>query len=55
MAEEQAEPGELTDRFRAFAETVDPPASRTMPVGVIAAGVAVVVVLVAVVWFLAAN
>lgn len=55
MAEEHAEPGEVTDRFRAFAEKVDPPASRTMPMGMIAAGVAVVVVLAAVVWILIAN
>ena len=45
MADEQAEPtGELTERFRAFAETVDPAPSRTMPLGLIAAGAVVLLV-----------
>jgi hypothetical protein len=59
MADEQAatgaEPGELTERFRAFAETVDPAPSKSMPLGLIAAAAVVVVVLVAVVWLLVAN
>ena len=52
---ESAEPGELTNRFRAFAETTDPEPSKALPVGLIAAGAVVLVVLVAVVWFLVAN
>jgi hypothetical protein len=55
MAEEHAEPGELTERFRAFAERVDPPAGKALPMGLIVAGIAIAVVLVAVVWFLIAS
>ena len=55
MADEQREPGELTDRFRAFAETVDPQPSRALPVGMLVAGAIVVVALIAVVWILLAT
>lgn len=55
MADEHNEPGEVTDRFRAFAETVDPEPSKALPVGLIAAAAAVVVALAVVVWILVAN
>jgi hypothetical protein len=55
MADEQAETGELTQRFRAFAEEVDPKPSRALPVGLIAAAGAVLMVLIVVVWVLLAS
>ena len=55
MADDQIEPGDITDRFRAFAEKVDPQPSKALPVGFIAAAGAVLVVLVVVVWLLLAN
>ncbi len=55
MADEHVEPGELTSRFQAFANTVDPAPSKAFPVGLIAAVAAVVVVLGAVVWLLIAT
>ena len=55
MADEQAEPGELTERFRAFAETVDPQPSKALPLGLIAAVAVFMVLLIAVVWVLVAN
>ena len=54
-ATEHVEPGELTRRFRAFAETTDPEPSKALPVGLIAAAVVAFVVLVAVVWILVAS
>jgi hypothetical protein len=48
MTDEQVEPGELTDRFRAFSETVDPAPSRALPVALIAAAAVAVVVLIAI-------
>lgn len=55
MADEQTEPGELTERFRAFAEKVDPEPSKALPTGMIIAGAAALAVLIAVVWILIAN
>jgi hypothetical protein len=55
MADEQTEPGELTERFRAFAEKVDPEPSKALPAGLIAAASAVLVVLIVVIWVLVAN
>jgi hypothetical protein len=55
MADEQAEPGELTDRFRAFAETVDPEPSRAFPAGLIATAAVFVVAVIVVVWVLLTN
>jgi hypothetical protein len=52
MADEQAEPGEVTERFRAFAETVDPEPSKALPAGLIAIAGAFVLVLIVVVWVL---
>jgi hypothetical protein len=46
MSEPQEIQGEETARFQAFAQTVDPAPSRTLPVALIAIGAAVVVVLV---------
>jgi hypothetical protein len=55
MADEHAEPtGELTERFRAFAETTDPEPSRALPLGLIAAGAVVLLLVVVVVWILLA-
>jgi hypothetical protein len=55
MADEQGEPGELTSRFQAFANTVDPQPSKAFPAGMVAAIAVLVVVVVAVVWLLIAN
>jgi hypothetical protein len=52
MSDEQIEPGELTERFRAFSEQVDPQPSKAMPVTLMVAGVVVVVAFVALVWLL---
>jgi hypothetical protein len=55
MADEHAEPtGEWTERFRAFAETTDPAPSRALPLGVIAAGTVVLLLVIVVVWTLLA-
>jgi hypothetical protein len=54
MADEQAEAGELTERFRAFAEAVDPKPSNALPMGLIVAAGAVVVAVIVVVWVLVA-
>ena len=56
MADEQAEtPGEMTERFRAFAEAVDPAPSRTLPMGMMAAGAVILLLLIVVVWVLLAS
>ncbi len=55
MADEHAEPGEVTDRFRAFAEKVDPAPSKALPIGMIAAIAVAVVAVIAVVWILASS
>lgn len=55
MADEQAEPGELTERFRAFAESVDPKPSRALPAGLITTAAVFIVALIVVVWVLVAN
>lgn len=47
--DEQVEPGEMTERFRAFSETVDPAPSKALPVALIAAGALAIVVLIAIV------
>jgi hypothetical protein len=52
MAEDHIEQGELTERFRAFAETVDPAPSRSLPLTLIVGGVVLVLALVAAVVFL---
>ena len=54
MSDEQIEPGELTERFRAFAQSADPAPSRALPVAFIAAGVVAVLALAAAVWLLLA-
>jgi hypothetical protein len=46
MSDEQTETGDLTERFRAFAQEVDPQPSRTLPVAMmigIGAGVVIIV------------
>ena len=55
MADEQTEPGELTERFRAFSETVDPVPSKALPTSMIIAGAAIMAALIVVVWVLVAN
>jgi hypothetical protein len=51
MSDEQTETGDLTERFRAFAQEVDPQPSRTLPVamviGVVAAALIVLATVVA--------
>jgi hypothetical protein len=42
MADDQSETGEITERFRAFAEQSDPPPSKRLPIAL--AGVAIVLV-----------
>jgi hypothetical protein len=54
MADEQAEAGEVTERFRAFAETVDPKPSKALGMGLVVAVGAVLVALIVVVWVLVA-
>ncbi len=56
MSDEQIEPGELTERFRAFAKSVDPAPSRALPLALIVTGVvALLAIIVAIVVVLAAN
>lgn len=47
MSDQQNEPGELTDRFQAFAQSADPDPSRALPYALIAVGAALLVVLIA--------
>ena len=51
MSDEQTETGDLTERFRAFAQEVDPQPSRTLPmamaIGVAAAALIVIATVVA--------
>jgi hypothetical protein len=47
MSDEQTETGDLTERFRAFAQEVDPQPSRTLPVAMMIGVAAVVVIIVA--------
>ncbi len=47
MSDDQMDPGEITDRFRAFAETSDPAPSKGLPIALIV-GAVVLVALVAV-------
>jgi hypothetical protein len=55
MSEEQQEPGELTERFRAFSQSVDPQPSKALPLALIATVGAVALVLIVVVWLLLAS
>jgi hypothetical protein len=55
MSEEQIEPGEMTERFRKFSESVDPEPSRTLPAALLVVGAVVVVGLIVVVWLLFAR
>ncbi len=50
MSDEQIEHGELTERFRAFQQSVDPEPTRAMPVALIVGG-ALAVVLIGVILF----
>jgi hypothetical protein len=43
MSDEQAQPGELTERFVAFSQSVDPAPSKALPYALIAIGAAIVV------------
>ena len=47
MSDQQKEPGDLTDRFQAFAKSADPAPSRALPFALIAVGAALIVVLIA--------
>jgi hypothetical protein len=49
---DELEQGELTGRFQAFQQSVDPAPSRALPAGLIAFGVLVVLGLIAAVWIL---
>jgi hypothetical protein len=42
MADDQKETGEITERFRAFAESSDPAPSKGLPIAL--AGIAIVIV-----------
>jgi len=56
MSDEQIEPGHLTERFRAFAHSVDPEPSRTPQIVLVAAGAAVLLVAIAIiVWLVLAR
>ena len=54
MSDEQSEPGELTERFQAFAQSTDPAPSRGLPIALIAGGVFLVLLLIVAIWALAA-
>jgi hypothetical protein len=43
MSEEQLESGEITERFRAFAQSVDPEPNRTLPIVISVAGAVVLI------------
>ncbi len=45
MADEQSEKGEITERFRAFAETSDPAPSKGLPIALIVGGILLVALL----------
>ena len=47
MSDEQTETGDLTERFRAFAQEVDPQPSRTLPVAMMVGVGAAVIIIVA--------
>ena len=53
MSDQQNEPGELTDRFQAFAEAADPAPSRALPAALIGVGAVLLVVLIATIIVLA--
>ena len=55
MSDEQIEQGELTQRFRAFSESIDPEPSRALPAALLVGGAVAVVALIAVVWLLLAS
>ena len=55
MPEDQIEPGELTERFRAFSESVDPEPSRALPVALLVAGGVTLVAVVVLLWLLLAS
>jgi hypothetical protein len=45
MADDQKETGEITERFRAFAETSDPAPSKGLPIALIVGAVVLVALL----------
>jgi hypothetical protein len=45
MADDQSEPGEITDRFRAFVEQADPAPGRGLPIALAAVAIVIVVLL----------
>jgi hypothetical protein len=55
MSEEQIEPGEVTERFRKFSESVDPEPSRALPAALLVVGAVVAVGLIVMVWLLFAR
>ncbi len=55
MSDEQNEPGELTERFQAFARSDDPPPSRALPIAMMAGGFALLVMIGVAVWILATR
>jgi F0F1-type ATP synthase membrane subunit c/vacuolar-type H+-ATPase subunit K len=50
MSDELSEAGDLTDRFRAFAQSKDPEPSRLLPRMLLVAGIVAVLAVFAVVW-----
>ena len=55
MSEEKIEPGEVTERFRAFAQSVDPEPSRTARNALLAGGAIVVVLAIVAIWVILAG
>ncbi|HEX6870777.1 MAG TPA: hypothetical protein VF163_06740 [Micromonosporaceae bacterium] len=47
---ELTETGELTERFRAFSQTVDPAPSKVLPITLIGLGLLVLVAVVVLIW-----
>jgi hypothetical protein len=55
MSEEQIEHGELTERFRVFAQSADPEPNRTARTALLAGGAVVVLLALIAVWVLLAG
>ena len=55
MTDEQLEPGELTQRFRVFSESVDPEPSRALPLALLVGLAGALLALITVVWILFAR
>lgn len=55
MSDDKVEPGEMTERFRTFAQSVDPEPRRLTRNALLAGGAIVVVVALIAIWMLIAG